>query len=700
MKQLIKNNKSGELTINEIPVPSLRDRHILVQNHYSAVSIGTESSSVDIAKKSLVQKARSRPDEFKKVLGMMEQEGVLSTYKKVMNKLELPSPLGYSSAGIVLEVGKGVESFRKGDRVACGGCGHAEVIAVPETLCVKVPDNVDLQHAAFTTIGAIALQGVRQAGVKLGENIVVIGLGIVGQITMQLIAAAGANPIGIDIDENIVEITRNRGFKAFNRNETSLDEKVLGLTGGYGADSVILTAGTSSNDPVELSGKIVRDKGTVTVVGAVGMDLPRGPFYMKELSFNLSRSYGPGRYDPNYEDKARDYPIGYVRWTENRNMEAVLDLMEKRNLDIENLITGTYRFTEAPGAYDEIRAGKTTVIGVVLEYDREIDASSRLQLSSSEKKPAGMESGIGFIGAGSYAQKFLLPFIAKEKGAIFKGLSTATGMNADHMGKKYGFEYVTTRAEDIVEDKSINSVFIATRHNLHAKFVIAALEADKHVFVEKPLAIREEELEEIKTVWEKSSGTLMVGFNRRFSPLLIKTKEFFRNAVSPLAINYRINAGSIPSDSWIQDPEVGGGRIVGEVCHFVDLCTFLTGSEIKAIHGERMDSLEKKRHDEDTLVVSIKYTDGSVAAISYFSNGDTKLPKERIEVFSESSCVIVDDFKSAKFISGGKIRKVKLGSQDKGQKNQMEGYFKALRSGVPLIPAEELFSVTEAVFKI
>lgn len=702
MKKLIKNNKTGKLATKEVPVPHLKEGYILVQNHYSALSVGTESSQVQLAQKNLLQKAQSRPEEFKKVIDLVKTEGIISAYKKAMNKLELPSPLGYSSAGSVLEVGKDVEGFKKGDRVACGGCGHAEIIAVPKNLCVKVPDDVDMKVAAFTTIASIAMQGVRLADVKLGDNVVVIGLGIVGQITLQLIGASGAKPIGIDIDKDVVDHTRKFGVLAFQRNERTLFDKLSSLTGGYGADKVIITAGTSSNDPIEFAAGVLRDKGHITVVGGVKMDLPREPFYEKELSLNVSRSYGPGRYDLNYEEKGQDYPIGFVRWTEKRNMEAVLELMKIKRLDLKKLITDLFPFSKAPDAYKKIKDAEVSVTGALLEYDKKVETGQKIVLAPNKNKDGigKSEINIGFIGAGSYAQKFLLPNLERHKGVNFTGLSTATGMNADHIGRKYGFNYVTTDAEEIMGDDSINCVFIATRHNLHAKLVTDALKADKHVYVEKPMGIKNAEIEEIMEAWKKSKGTLTVGFNRRFSPFIKKTKNFLKGSAGPLAINYRINAGYLPPDHWAHDPELGGGRIVGEACHFVDLCAFIAGSEIERFNVETINSTEKGIPDEDTAIISLKFKNGSIAGISYFSNGSDRLSKERIEVFCENSSVVIDDFKKSRFFSGRKVKNFNLRKQDKGQKNEIEEYVEMLREGEPLIPAEELFSVSKAVLEI
>ena len=702
MKQLIKNNKTGDLSIKEVPVPHLGDGCLLVQNDYSAVSVGTESSSVEIAKKNLLQKARSRPEEFKKVIGLMKREGVLAAYKKAMNKLGLPAPLGYSSAGKVLKVGGGVRGFEKGDRVTCGGCGHAEVISVPQNLCVKVPNDVDLKQAAFTTLGSIALQGVRQADVELGENIIVIGLGIVGQITMQLVEAAGANPIGIDIDSAVVDFASRLGFTAYSRDEQTLVENLQALTGGRGADAVIITAGTASNDPVEFASEVLRDKGQITVVGAVKMDLPRNPFYMKELSFNLSRSYGPGRYDINYEEKGHDYPIGYVRWTEKRNMEAVLKLMEKSRLDISRLITDVHPFSEAPEVYEKINGKEKPVIGTLLEYEDSIEKESTVYLSSGNKKrkAGSVPVNVGFIGAGSYAQSYLLPNLAGIRDVNLKGLATATGMNADHIGNKFRFDYITTDAGRIIKDEEIACVFIATRHNLHAEYVMGALKENKHVYVEKPLAITESELEGIREAWESSEGTLMVGFNRRFSPLVKKARRFLDSSLTPLAINYRINAGYLPPEHWLHDPDIGGGRIIGEACHFVDLCGYFTESDIRSADIYKLDNPEGNIPDEDTSVISLKYSDGSIAVISYFSNGDTSLPKERIEIFGGSSSLIIDDFKTLRMYRGGRCSKFKLRKQDKGQRDEIREYIERIKEGESPIPAEELFSVTEAVFAI
>lgn len=711
MKQLVQNYKTGELRVEEVPPPALKSGGVLVRNVFSLISTGTEKAKIELARKNLLAKAKEKPEQVRQVLKTLKKEGIINTYRKVMTKLEAPSPLGYSSAGVVIEVGRGVDEFKVGERVACAGAGyavHAEVVFVPKNLCVKIPDKVGFDYAAFTTLGAIAMQGVRQAQLTLGENIVVIGLGVVGQLAVQIVKAAGCKVMGIDIDPWKVELAKKLGIDGgVVRGRDDVVKEIRAFSGGRGIDAVIITAGTSSSDPVELAGKILRDRGRVVVVGAVKMDIPRKDYYEKELSLSFSRSYGPGRYDPIYEEEGIDYPIGYVRWTEKRNMEEFLTLVSERKVNLKPLITHRFKIEDALQAYEIITGKrKKKFLGVLLKYEEDKEQRSKISLKavdSSKAKPGlSLEKvNLGIIGAGSFAQNFLLPNFKKISSARFKGVATTTGINAKHVAKKFGFEYATTKTEDIINDPEVDAIIIATRHNLHSELTIKTLEKNKAVFVEKPLALCEEELREVIKVWEESQGRLMVGFNRRFAPLVKKVKEFYHERRGPLAIIYRINAGYIPKNHWIQDPQEGGGRIIGEVCHFVDLLEYFVNARPTKIYAQSILDDREDITNSDTINISLKFEDGSIGSLSYLACGDGSFPKERIEIFGEDSVGIIDDFKNATFTRGGKTKKIKKINQDKGHREELEAFVEAVKSGEEMpIKFEEIVTTTLITFKI
>jgi len=708
MKQVVQNYKTGELRIEEVPLPASKPGGVLVRNTYSLISTGTEKAKIKLARKNLLAKAKERPEETKQVLKTLKKEGIVNTYRKVMTKLEAPTPLGYSSAGIVVKVGRGIDEFEVGERVACAGTGHAEVIFVPKNLCVRIPDKVGFDYAAFTTLGAIAIQGVRQAQLTLGETAVVIGLGVVGQLTAQIVKAAGCRVMGIDIDPWKVEFTKGLGIDAsvVKGNPDILNE-IRGFSSGRGIDAVVITAATSTNDPVELAGRILRDRGRVIAVGAVRMDIPRKDYYEKELSLSLSRSYGPGRYDPVYEKNGIDYPIGYVRWTEKRNMEEFLRLVSEGEIILKPLITHRFKIEESLQGYEIITGKrKEKFLGILLKYEGDKKQKSRISLKSvcSSKIKASRslkKVNLGIIGAGSFAQNFLLPTLKKIPSIRFKGVATATGINAKHVAKKFGFEYCTTVVDDIVNDPEIAAVIIATRHNLHADLVIKALERSKAVFVEKPLALCEEELREVTKAWQKSEGRLMVGFNRRFAPLIKKTKEFLEKRKGSLAIIYRINAGFIPKNHWIQDPEEGGGRIIGEVCHFVDLLGYLMDSKPVKIYAQSILDDRRDIVNNDTVNISLRFDDGSIGCVSYLACGDSSFAKERIEVFGEDSVAVIDDFKKATFTRGGRRKTTKRIIQDKGYRGELEAFVQTVKAeGEMPIKFEEIVTTTLVTFKI
>ncbi len=703
MQQLTQKLKDGTMRVIEVPCPSLQKGQILVRNYYSLVSAGTEGSTVKAARKGLIGKAKERPQQVKQVLDTLRTQGPVQTYRTVMKKLDALSPLGYSCAGEVIEIAPDVTGFSIGDMVACGGlsASHAEVVAVPKNLCVKLAPDTDLKSAAYNTLGAIALQAVRQADLRLGETCAVIGLGLLGQLTAQLLKASGVRVIGIDIDSNMVALAENHAADvSFTRSTPGIDTKIQQLTKGIGCDGVIIAAATDSLDPINFAGAISRKRGTIVVLGAVPTGFDREPhFYKKELQIKMSCSYGPGRYDPVYEEKGVDYPPAYVRWTERRNMQAFQELLYTKRIDIGYLTTHVFPLEEAPKAYDMIMARSEPFIGILIRYD----TSKRIEnLSKVTIKPAKGSGtahvSIGFLGAGSYAQGYLLPNLPR-KDVVLKGVVTSTGTSARSVAERFGFEFSSTNATDILEHRDIDTVFIASRHDSHADYVCKALETRKNIFVEKPLCIREEQLERIKKTYKgivRDVPILMVGYNRRFSPLAIKMKEWAGQGA--MAMIYRVNSGAIPRESWIQDPETGGGRIIGEVCHFIDFLIFMSGSLPLSVHAVAM---EDPSGLNDVLTATLRFANGSIGSICYFSNGDKGLPKERVEVFSAGTCLVLDDFKALTLYDKGKRRVKKLLSQDKGQKEEVTQFISAIRSGTgPLIPFEELYYTTKVTFKI
>jgi len=695
MKQLIQNLRTGHLEVEEVPPPALTAPGILVRSKYSLISSGTERSTVSTGQSSLLGKARNRPDLVYEVLQNVKREGPLATYQKVMTRLDRPKALGYSLAGIAVEtVGDGDE-FQPGDRIACAGAeyaNHAEFVFVPKNLCVAVPDDVDFQEAAFTTVGAIAMQGVRQAEVTVGECVAVIGLGLVGILTVQILKAAGCQVVGLDINPDALASAREfGGDEILLISDLKIEEKVRRATGGRGADRVIITAGTSSNQPVEIAGKIARDRGTIVIVGATRMDIPRNLYYEKELTLRLSRSYGPGRYDPTYEEKGVDYPIGYVRWTERRNMAAFLDLVAAKKINLHKMITHIVPIAEAVKAYDIVmgKAGEKC-LATLLEYPDTPGetalsiARCSIDLPKIDRVPQlnGSKLGIGFIGAGNFAQNSLLPPLRKLTGAQLIGVATATGVNAKSVGKKFGFAFCTTDPLEVLQDPEIQCIFIATRHNLHAPFVVQGLQQNKHVFVEKPLALSQEELSAVITAYQNTSGVLMVGYNRRFSPLLREVKEFFRSSQTPLVIQYRVNAAYIPKTHWTQDATEGGGRIVGEVCHFVDVMQFLTDAQPTRVYAETIAAGSPDVINSDNVNITVNLSDGSLGTITYVAVGDTAPGKERIEVFGGNATAIIDDFRVAEFYRNHR-RVNKLHYKGKGHEEEIKEFVAALGAGNP-----------------
>ena len=702
MKQVIQNFKTGELSVAEVPAPALSRGFVLVRNHFSLISAGTERSTVATAQASLLGKARQRPDLVRQVIDSVRSNGLLETLNRVRTKLETLKELGYSSAGTVLASCDDQGRFHPGDRVACGGGGyasHAGVVAVPQNLVVKVPDAVGLDAAAFTTLGAIAMQGVRQANPKIGEFVCVIGLGLLGQITAQILRANGCQVFGVDTSTSMVSLAAgNSCHEARSRTDTGLDSAFAIFTEGHGFDSVIITAAAQSADPVELATAILRQKGTIVVVGAVPMNIPREPhFYKKELELKISCSYGPGRYDNVYEEQGHDYPYGYVRWTENRNMQSFVTLLSDGSVDVQPLITHVFDIEQAGKAYD-IVTGKVSEphLGIVLKYPeipetRNTAATPKVTLGSVQKPT------IAFIGAGSFAQKFLIPF-ARENGELVS-VATIRGVTAKSVADKFGFKSYSTNTQEVLADSAVNTVFIATRHDTHATFAAAALEAGKNVFVEKPLALAQDELVKVVEVARlQNNCRLMVGYNRRFSPLARQAKATFEPIPAPLLINYRVNAGFLPREHWTQT-EQGGGRILGEVCHFVDLLQYLTGSEPTHLHAISVSGNNAQMPDEDNVIISLSFRNGSVGQISYIACGDKSLSKERIEIFGGGQSFIIDDFRVGEHYANGSRHRLKL--PGKGHKQEVAAFLKAVNDGGPSpISLGSLVLTSAAMFAI
>ncbi|KPL19302.1 MAG: hypothetical protein AMJ92_03965 [candidate division Zixibacteria bacterium SM23_81] len=707
MRQVVQNYKTGELKIEEVPPPILKPGGVLVRNAFSVISAGTERGKIELGQKNLLAKARARPDQLKQVIQNVKREGLLKTYKKTMNKLDTLNPLGYSCAGTVIRVANGAEEFQPGDRVACAGGGyanHAEIIFVPKNLCVKVPQGLPLNHAAFSTLGAIAMQGIRQAKVVLGESVVVIGLGLLGQLTVQLLSAAGCRVFGVDLKPELLKLALELGaHDGALAGEEQIVHRTTSFTEGRGADAVIITAASSSSEPVRLAGQLARDRGNVVMVGMTGMDVPRKDYYEKELSLTLSRSYGPGRYDSYYEEKGVDYPIGYVRWTERRNMEEFLRLVSGGKIRLEEIITHRFPIENALEAYQLISGQQGDFfLGVLLEYEPgETPALAKLA-PAAQKRPLQKDTlGVGFIGTGSFAQSILLPNLAHISTVNLEAVADAVGTTARRVADKYGFANCTSDYREVLQDAAVDCVFIATRHNLHATIAQEALEHGKAVFLEKPLAVEMNELRELTNAYKTTGGRLMVGFNRRFAPLVQQAKDFLLSSSGPLGITYRVNAGPIPWDHWIQDPQEGGGRIIGEVCHFVDLIHFLAKATPQRVFAQAMPHAHPRQALPDNVMVTIALSDGSLGTIQYLSVGDPSFPKERIEIFDQNSVVVIDDFKTLTTSRGGKRRHIRHRRQDKGHRNELKAFVTALKRGSQLpVSFQDALWATLVTFQI
>ncbi|MDB2639676.1 bi-domain-containing oxidoreductase [Akkermansiaceae bacterium] len=726
MKQIIQSFKNGELWLAEVPVPACKSGGAVVQTRASFVSAGTERMLVDFAKKNIVGKALQMPDQVKKVIRKMKSEGIFETLEKVSAKLDQPIPLGYSVAGVIEELGHSMRGFSVGDRVACGGAGyanHADYNYVPKNLMVKIPVGVSFEDASCATVGSIAMQGVRQCDLRLGEQVCVMGLGLLGLLAVQMLKASGCRVIGFDPNPQRCQDAIDLGA------DTAVSSDLVAaadqFSQGMGMDAVLITAATKSNEPVRVAGEIARMKAKVVVTGLVGMDLPRDDYYKKELDFKLSLSYGPGRYDSCYEEGGVDYPYGYVRWTEQRNISSFLDLVATGDVTPSKLVTHRFDITDALDAYD-LLLGKAEepYLGIVLKYGEKSSAvlkSGRVVVLANTGGVQSSAINVGFIGAGNFTKAVLFPALKKMPEIKLKTICTATGMNAGETAKKENFEIASTDYELMLKDEGINTVFVTTQHNSHAKFICESLEAGKHVFVEKPLAITQAQLDRLKATVEaislsssdeadssppdlnlNSGGCpiLMAGFNRRFSPHADLLKKYFSKRTSPIFMTYRINAGIIPPDVWIQDPEIGGGRIIGEGCHFIDFASFIIGQNVVEVQAQCVNTDNAGLIAEDNVSINLKYADGSVANVLYVALGSSDIAKERCEIFANGSVAIMEDF--CKTTCSGKLGKAKLaGKQAKGFTQELEAFFTSIRNGSEApIPFDSLVNTTEVGFAV
>ncbi|MCY4372818.1 MAG: bi-domain-containing oxidoreductase [Spirochaetaceae bacterium] len=694
MRQVLQSQRKGELRLADVPVPACGPGGVLVRTRSSVISAGTEKMLLDLGKKSLLGKARARPDLVRKAVDTVRARGLRATAEQVFAKLDEPVPLGYSASGEVVEAGRSAAGMQPGDRVAIAGAGyasHAEFNFVPRNLCARIPEGVSYADAAFATVGAIALQGVRQAQPLIGERVVVIGLGLIGLLTVQILKANGCAVLGVDPDEERAALAATLGADMAVSSDGGT--ACAAFTAGHGADAVIIAAATPSSQPIEQAAELSRHKGRVVAVGLVGMQVPRDAFYRKELDLRLAMSYGPGRYDPDYEERGNDYPFPYVRFTEQRNLESFLYLVQQKRVTPAALVPHRLPFADALDAYALIegtlpaeRTLDRRYLGILLEYPGDVPCERTVRRAEDRAEGSrGSDVGVGLIGAGSFARSVLLPQIAKAGGARLTAVCTSTGRSAAQTAERFKFAVATTDAGEVLERADTEAVFIATRHGSHASLVAAALRAGKHVFVEKPLCIRESELDEVERALQDArvagfEPCLMVGFNRRFSPHARALQEAFRDRGTPMVVNYRVNAGLVPAESWLHDPEEGGGRIIGEACHFVDFCSVLIGSGPVSVVATSIASDARDVLPQDSSVITIRYVDGSLATIQYLALGHRTLSKERCEVFADGRNAVMDDFRTTRFHGGGRSLR---GKQAKGFAEEIDAFLSVCRDGGP-----------------
>lgn len=700
MKQILQSLKNGKIKITEVPVPMALTGSLLIKTSKTLISSGTERMLINFGKANIINKALQQPEKLKMIFDKIRTDGLQPTIETIFNKLEQPLPLGYCNVGKICELGSGVLNFTIGDRVVSNG-NHAEVVNAPPNLCAKIPDAVSDDQASFTVLAAVALQGMRLAKPTLGESVTVIGLGLVGLMTVQLLRANGCRVLGLDFDEEKLLLAKKFGAEIVNLSKENPITAADFFSKGQGVDAVIITASTNSNEPISQATKICRKRARIILVGVTGLNLSRDDFFKKEITFQVSASYGPGRYDPNYEDKGQDYPLGFVRWTAKRNFEAVLDMMSKKLLDVESLISHRFDLIEAEKAY-EIISNFEPSLGILLTYPGiEIDNASRKVLLlnkktfiSSNNKNLNKKVSVSFLGSGNYAASILIPAF-KKGDALLRSVSSKTGISAAHIGRKYGFLDALTNSDDIFDDEKTDAVVITTRHNSHANFVLKALKAKKHIFVEKPLCLNINQLNEIEAAYT-SSNILMVGFNRRFAPQIKKIKNLISDLNVPKTIVMTVNAGAIAQNHWAQDLEIGGGRIIGEVCHFIDLLRFLIGKTIVKHNLQLMNTPTK-----DTFTIQLSFIDGSIGTIHYFANGSKLYPKERLEVFAGGGVLQLDNYLKLKSFSWPSFNKMNLWRQDKGQNACAKAFIDAISKGNESpIAIEEIFEVSRICIEL
>jgi predicted dehydrogenase/threonine dehydrogenase-like Zn-dependent dehydrogenase len=706
MKQVLQNLSNGETSLVEVPAPKNIKGNVLIATRATIVSAGTERMLIGFGKASYLSKARQQPDKVKQVLAKVKTDGLMPTIDAVRSKLDQPLPLGYCNAGVILE--SGVNGFEAGDRVVSNG-NHAEVVRIPENLCAKIPDEVDNESAAFTVLGAIGLQGIRLIQPTLGEAIVVTGLGLIGLMCVQMLRANGCRVLGIDFDSHKCDLARQFGAETVDLSKGE-DPLVAAqhFSRGRGVDGVLITAASQSDDIMHQSAEMCRKRGRIVLVGVVGLNLRRDDFFQKELTFQVSASYGPGRYDSSYEEQGQDYPVGFVRWTEQRNFEAVLDMMARGSLDVKTLITHRFKIDSAIDAYKLL--DDSTALGIVLEYpekEEQLLRTTSVDLRIANKDEIKLSPStpcVGFIGAGNYASRTLIPAF-KVGGAILDTLVTSGGISGVHHGKKNGFKSTSTEVDDLLHSNDINTIAVVTRHDAHASQVVAALQAGKNVFVEKPLALKLEELALIDSTYKDAQDSkpcqLMVGFNRRFAPHIVKMKELLDAHRSPKTIIITVNAGSIPAEHWVQDLKVGGGRIIGEACHFVDLMRFLTGSSITEHKSMMMGDVPGIEVRNDKVTINLSFADGSFGAIHYLANGGSAYPKERVEVFCDDAVLQMDNYRVLKGFGWKGFNKMKLLRQDKGQQACATAFIESIRDGLESpIPYDEVMESSRISIEI
>ena len=702
MKQLIQNLKSGETSIIEVPAPSISRNKILIHTSKSLISPGTEKMLVDFAKSGYVAKAKQQPDKVKEVINKVKTDGIASTFEAVQNKLNQPITLGYCNVGVIKEVGDNVSQFSIGDRVVSNG-NHSEMVSVSKNLCAKIPDNVTDDEASFTVLGAIGLQGVRLAKPTLGEYFVVFGLGVIGLLTVQILKAHGCKVLAIDPQEDRLKLAKSFGADVFN---PAKKEDIIAYSKYFsnqqGIDGVIITASTTKSDLISDAAKMCRKRGRIILIGVTGLNLSRDDFYEKELTFQVSCSYGPGRYDKNYEEGGNDYPIGFVRWTEQRNFEAILHLMESKKIDVSKLISHQIKFDEAPSVYSKISKGETG-LGMIFDYESKLNkiSSKNISLQDEHKNVDSSFNNtsavVSFIGAGNYASRVLIPAF-KKNNVQFHTLLTSNGLSGTIHGKNSNFKFSSTDVDNVISNDEINTLVIASRHDSHSEYVCKALKAKKNVYVEKPLAIDKKGLNAIRDTYQEvnkksNCAHLMVGFNRRFSPHIIKMKELISKVTEPKSIVMTMNAGSIANDHWVHDSSVGGGRIIGEACHYIDLMRFLMDQKIESATSTSFGPSISGKLNEDTVTITIKFNDGSFGTIHYFSNGSNGYPKETINVFVGGKILNLNNFRVLKGFGWKTFKRMRTWTQDKGQNNCVKGFLNDINQNKATIPFDELYEV-------